>query len=98
MENLLIDPVDPILRLERDARAAPDRMPVPQALRPLERRRPVEPVARVDDDAGLVGPQIGADAREGAREGRDDGVARRVGGSVDEPVAVVTFALGEVDY
>lgn len=65
-------------------------MPIAQALGALERRGPVEPVARVDDEAGLVRPQVGADARKGAGQRGHGGV---LGGLVDEPEAVVAFAL-----
>lgn len=75
--------------LNGDARAPRDGRPISQSLGALQVARAVEPVARVDDDTRLVGPQLGADASELARQRSDDGI---LWGLVDEKVSVVALA------
>lgn len=88
--NSLVDSIGIILRLNRDAAAALDLLRLAlDALRALEVGTPVHPVARVQHDAGLVGAQLGLDARELARERQHDRVLGRV---LDQPVAVVALA------
>lgn len=89
MKNPPVDAIRPLLRLDGHARAPAHGLHLVGALRALERRAAVHPVARVEDDAGLVGAELGLDAREGAGEGGDDGARRRV---LDEEVAVVALA------
>lgn len=87
---VLVDPIHIVLRLNRDARRPRHHAPVREPLVALEWRGAVEPVARVEHDARLVGAQLGLDAREGARELHDDGVGR--GLALDGEVAVVPLA------
>ena len=87
--NALIDPIHVILGLDRHARALAHLGRGVQPLRALEAGGAVHPVARVDDDAGLVGAELGLDAREGAGDCAHDGAPRRV---VDQEVAVVALA------
>lgn len=89
--NSLVDAIRVVLSLDSDAAAADDLLvDALDALGALEVGGAVHPVARVEDDAGLVGAQLGGDAREGAREADDDGVVGRL--VLDQKVAVVALA------
>ena len=75
---LLVYAVDVIVSLNGDARAATHSLPVLQALGALERGSSIEPVTRVDNEAGLVGPKLSLDSGKWAGQGSDDGVLGRV--------------------
>lgn len=78
------------MRLNGNTRTPPHLGGRLRALRALEIRGAVEPIASVDDDTRLVRPQLRLDAREGARERRHHGPGRRF---VDEEIPVVTLAV-----
>jgi len=77
------------LCLNGDARASNHLLVFGQTLGALETGASVHPVARVENHSGLVGLELGFDAREGAREGQDNRILGRV---IDQPVSVVALA------
>lgn len=75
--------------LNSDTRAASNTLTALNALGALQLVRAVEPVARVDDNANLIGPELSANTRELAGKSDNDSILRRI---FNQEVAVVALA------
>lgn len=87
--HLLVDSVHVVLRFDGDTRTPHYLLVLVRSLRALEVGRAIEPVARVDHDARLVGTKLCLNAREDAPQRDNDRIGRRI---VNQEVPVIAFA------